>query len=202
MITCCIELTASRYFCSCSFDGYIRVWSPLNYFLMAELSEIDAKSTAVSKNINAVLGLDYNPEFGGNLVSTGYSHHINVWSPDSSLSKSFVGRLEGHSGVVICCRMLLKSPNCISADEHSNIKIWDLRSMMAIQTIRNERAASLNVTTIEILHKLDRFILGGKSIQIFRNETTRSQIEAVEEEAVPLSVGFNSYFTTMYVVTP
>jgi len=201
-ITCCIELTASKLLCSSSLDGYIRVWSPTSYLLMAELSEIDAKSSAVSTHINAVLGLDYNPDFGGNLISTGYSHHVNVWSPDSSLSKSFVGRLEGHSGVVVCCRMLQRSPNCISADEHSNIKIWDLRSMMAIQTIRNERAASLNVSTIEVLHRLDRFVLGGKSIRVFRNETTRSQIEAAEEEAVPLSVGFNSYFTTMYVVTP
>ena len=104
--------------------------------------------------------------------------------------------------MVVCCKVFPKSPHCISADEHCNIKIWDLRNMMAIQSIRSERAMTFQITTIEILPKIDRFVLGGKSIQVFRNETTKSQIEAREDEYSPLQVNFNPYFTTMSVLTP
>lgn len=91
-----------------------------------------------SRCITGVRSISYTSEHGGFLISTGYHSYINVWSPDASLSKSFVGRLEGHSGIVIVAKVFPNSPICISVDDKSNIKIWDLRNLTAIQTIRNE----------------------------------------------------------------
>ena len=100
--------------------------------MVTEFNDIDQIVSEISKNINAVRTMDYNPFFGGYLVTTGYSNYINVWSPDSSLSKSYVGRLEGHSAIVINCKIFQKLPNCISIDEKNHIRIWDLRNLMPI----------------------------------------------------------------------
>lgn len=123
---------------SSSLDGEIRIWTQPDFHLVTLLVDIDQKKNVNAANINGIREMDYSPDFSGNLVSVGYSNYINLWSPDSSLSKSFIGRLEGHSAIVISCRIFPHSPHCISVDEKGNIKVWDLRNLMTIQTIRTE----------------------------------------------------------------
>jgi len=125
-------------FATSSLDGTIRIWSNDNFVLTAEFTDVDQKKSEKNSNINGVRVIDYTPELGGCLVSTGYSSYVNVWSPGSSLSKSYVGRLEGHSAIVVCCKFFPLSYRCLSVDETGNMKIWDLRNLIAIQTIRND----------------------------------------------------------------
>ena len=86
-----------------------------------------------------IRGLTYCCDFGANLLSVGFENHINIWCPELSLTRAFVGKLEGHSSIVIQCKFIQKSPNCISIDEKSNLRIWDIRTLSPIQIISTEQ---------------------------------------------------------------
>ena len=133
-----MELTLSGYLATSSLDGFIRIWSLFDFKLLTELQDLDSRKGVDSKPINGVRTLCYTPDFGGNLISTGYQQYLNIWSPDCSLSKSFISKLEGHTGIVVSAKVFPDSPNCVSIDDRFNIKIWDLRNFMCIQTVRTE----------------------------------------------------------------
>lgn len=61
-----------------------------------------------------------------------YDNYRNVWCPEISLTRSFIGKLEGHSAIIVACKFISTSPNCISIDDKSNIRIWDIRTLTSI----------------------------------------------------------------------
>ena len=88
--------------------------------------------TEIKDNVGmsrGVRGMTYEYEYGGNLITFGFEHYLNVWCPEVSLTRSFVGRLEGHSSIIVACKFIPLSPNVISIDDKSNIRIWDIRIM-------------------------------------------------------------------------
>lgn len=93
-------------------------------------------TTAKGRSLDGVRSIDYTKYYGGYLLSTSYSFYINIWCPDSSISKSYTGRLEGHSTVVCCAKFFPRSQTAISLDEGGTAKIWDLDSTTCLQTIR------------------------------------------------------------------
>lgn len=179
----------------------IRVWSPPDFKIVTEFDDIDKKKSSQYKHINGVRGMDYTPELGGNVVCFGYTTYLNVWSPDSSLSKSFVGRLEGHQAIIVACKVFPLSSSCITADERCNVKIWELRNLMPIISIRNEGPIGSLITAMTILEESDSFVLGGKRLQIYRNEATSEQMAAGAEEKMPRMAHFNPYFRSFLVMT-
>lgn len=143
-ITDILEITISDFLATSSLDGKIKIWDFEDFSLITELedkapgkSKIKVKGKSES-GLNGIRGISYTSESGGNLLSSSFQVYINVWSPDSSLSKSFVGRLEGHSSIVLSCKVITSSPHCISIDERHNIRVWDLRTLTAVQMIRSE----------------------------------------------------------------
>ena len=169
---------------------------------MTELEDKIPNKSKIQGSLNGVRSITYTPDVGGLLMSISYQNYINIWSPDSSLSKSFVGRLEGHSGIITACRVIKNSPNCISVDDKHNIRVWDLRSMMTIQMIRNEGVAEKCVTNyMDIISKEDKFILSGKRIQVYNNDTMRKNIKDFNDELMPLACEFNLYYKTFVVMT-
>lgn len=121
---------------SCSLDTTIKVWNIEKLELVVELKDLDAIPFNPDEKLFGVTSMDYSKYYGGFLVSTSYTQFINVWSPDSSLSKSFSGRLEGHSSVVVSCKIFHSSPQCVSLDQLGELKVWDMRNFIALQTIR------------------------------------------------------------------
>lgn len=196
-----MEISQGQMIATCSLDGMIRIWRTPEFKIVTEFDDIDKKDNAKFKHINGVRGMDYTPELGGNIVCFGYSTYLNVWSPDSSLSKSFVGRLEGHQAIIVVCKMFPLSSNCITADERCNIKIWELRNLMPIASIRNEGPIGSLITAIAIFPETDSFVLGGKRIQIYRNLATSEQMDAGFDEKMPRYAFFNSYFRAFFVMT-
>lgn len=198
-----------------SLDGFIRIWSLDTFKLKTELEDVESKKNATKKvvsqteavksaafiNVSGVRSLSYTPEFGGNLLSCGYSNYINVWSPESSLSKAYMGKLDGHNGIVLSCKVFTRNPNCISIDDKFTIKIWDIRNFDCIQTIRNEAFDPATVSCISVIPGDSRFLVGGKRLLLFTNEAMQKDHQAYDEELVPLTTCFNSYFNTFNVVT-
>lgn len=135
-MTGCLELVNSKLLATSSLDSRIRLWTLGDFKLLTELQDMEAAVTSKNRNLNGVRCIDYTKYFGGYLLSTSYSFSINIWCPDSSISKSFAGRLEGHSSVVFCAKFFSRSQTALSLDESSTAKIWDLGSSSCLQTIK------------------------------------------------------------------
>ena len=78
------------------------------------------------------MGLSYSSLYGSNLLSYGFETYINIWCPEVSITRPFIGKLEGHSHLVCICRFMDKSPNVISIDDKCNIRVWDIRGLCTI----------------------------------------------------------------------
>lgn len=124
-ITGIVEIVQPKLLASCSLDGRIVLWDLLEGQAIAEIKD----NAAVSRGVR---GMTYEYEYGGNLITFGFEHYLNVWCPELSLTRSHVGKLEGHSSIIVACRFIPLSPNVISIDDKSNIRIWDIRVMSPI----------------------------------------------------------------------
>lgn len=186
-----------------------------SYKLKTELEDVEAKKNQSKKvvsqtdtvksaaviNISGVRCLSYTPDFGGNLVSCGYTNYINVWSPESSLSKAYMGKLDGHNGIVISCKVYPKSPTVVSIDDKFSIRIWDIRNLTCTQTLRNDSYDPATVSCLAVLQGESRFLVGGKRLLLFTNEAMQKDQQAYNDELVPLTTNFNPYFNTFTVTT-
>lgn len=136
LITGCKELINSNLVATSSLDTTVKVWNLERLELVAELRDVDSVPGNADEKLFGITSIDYSKYYGGFLVTTSFTQYINVWAPDASLSKSFSGRLEGHSSVVVSCRIFHRSPQCVSLDMLGELKVWDLRNFIALQTIR------------------------------------------------------------------
>lgn len=105
---------------SASHDGKIKLWDLQDQKLITEL-----KTPAPS--VRGIRGLSYNRDYGSNLISYGFEIYINVWCPEVSITRAYIGKLEGHSTLVVVCKFIPGSPNCVSIDDHTNVRVWDIR---------------------------------------------------------------------------
>ena len=126
-ITDVAEIMVPKLVATSSLDGLIKLWDLTDKYVLAEVKDASTK--------RGVRGLTYSYDYGGNLLSYGFENHINVWCPEVSTSRPYVGRLEGHSSTIVSCRFVPGSPNCISFDEKGNLRIWDIRIMTTVQVI-------------------------------------------------------------------
>ncbi|CAM9654658.1 unnamed protein product, partial [Phaeothamnion confervicola] len=108
-----------------SLDRTVRVWD-----------------TYTGKPVQTLLGhsrgafsLAYSPEYRV-LASAGFDHDALLWSPFVSAQ---LGRLRGHAASLVGVQEVHGSPELITADSSSVVKIWDLRMMQCVQTIQPER---------------------------------------------------------------
>jgi FOG: WD40 repeat len=126
------EISLPKYVASCSLDGTIKLWD-LSDKIKTLVMELKDNST-----IRGIRGITYSFDYGGNLLSYGFETHINVWCPEVSKTKSYIGKLEGHSNTIVACKFIPSSPNCVSVDDKGNIRIWDIRTLSTIQLIASE----------------------------------------------------------------
>lgn len=82
--------------------------------------------------MRGIRGLTYSSYYGSNLLSFGFDTYINVWCPEVSITRAFIGKLEGHSSLVVQCKFIPLTPNVITVDDKCNIRIWDIRGMNTI----------------------------------------------------------------------
>lgn len=134
-ITEIIEITVPKMIASCSLDGKIKLWDLSESMFISDLKD----PSPHSKHYRGIRGATYSYEFGGNLLTFGFENYINVWCPEISKTRSFIGKLEGHSSIIVSCKFIPGSPNVISIDDKTNIRIWDIRTLSTIQILASEQ---------------------------------------------------------------
>ena len=102
-----------------SFDKTIRIYNLQDKIAIGILKE----------HKNGVRSLNYSPFHGGNILSVGHENYVNVWSPEGSINRSHIGKLEGHNAPVVSSKFINQTPYCVSVDEKMNVRIWDIRTL-------------------------------------------------------------------------
>lgn len=117
-----IELASPFAIASASLDHTIRIYS------LVDKEEI----SVLKEHTKGVRQLSYNPNFGGFIISVGFERNVYVWSPEVTQKKSLIGKLEGHTEIVVCAKFLNLKPFCVSIDEKYNFRFWDVRTLTCV----------------------------------------------------------------------
>ena len=127
----CIEILKPKMVVTACMDGIIR---------LIDISDRDI----IKQWKNHTLGvrcLNYNPyiENIGYIISVGFEYYINLYCTDLSIDEAFKGKLEGHNAPVVCCKFLSNSYMAVSVDEEGNVRIWDTKIKLCLQTIESPK---------------------------------------------------------------
>jgi WD40 repeat protein len=142
----CLELERSRFLATGGLGGKIKVWdiSKQTPKFMTSLEDYGVGKNRdnedselyirrkISKEEKGVVKMIYTPKGPGLLLSLGFENCIVVWSPDTSLSKSYIGRLEGHTAIIKDMVFVKNTFLVISVDERFSVRVWDIRKLETI----------------------------------------------------------------------
>jgi WD40 repeat protein len=80
IITDTAELEGRRLIVTSSLDGVVKLWDLGDRHCVCELKD-------PGQTLRGVKGLAYSYEFGSSLLSYGFQGHINIWCPETSLTR-------------------------------------------------------------------------------------------------------------------
>jgi len=177
-----------------SFDRTIRIYNLQDKTPMGILKE----------HKTGVRSLDYSPYHGGNILSVAHENYINVWSPEGSISRSHVGKLEGHNAPVACAKFINKTPFCVSVDDRVCARVWDIRHLQCQQIIPHE--GKLPVYGMLVFPFSKRFAVLSKRFIFFdplrKEEATKDEEQQRLENNYAIDCHFNEYYLAFNVITP
>ncbi len=90
------EIHSPMALASASFDRTIRIYNLVDKTAIGVLKE----------HKTGVRHLNYTPFHGGNILSVGHENYINVWSPEGSIVRSHIGKLEGHNAPCVSAKFI------------------------------------------------------------------------------------------------
>ena len=193
MIKDVVEIKHPFGIVSCSLDSDIYIWD-IEGGIVYELERHHKKG---------VISIDYLPEFNGNIISVGFENYINVWMPEVSVVKSFIGKLEGHNSSVISAKFVQKTPYCVSIDHKLIIRVWDIRNFMCVQVLGIE-AEKVLCNGLVMFGSRKKFALYGKRFIFFdtigNKNILTSNVNPLHEN-YPIYADFNNYYHNITVIT-
>ena len=192
-----------------SFDGSMKFWDTRDFRLKKDVSiPLRITDTLASKYLalNPVLktrkkgfaGLEYSSLQSHFMVSWGFSYNVAIWNPYFSLNNPYCGSYSGHNNVINTCKILSKSPTCLSLDARNNIRIWDLRSLETIQVMPMESIVS-SLTEMYVFQN-DNFLICGRAFHFAFNSEAKDKIELLEQ-AYPIKAEYDDYSKSFVVIT-
>ena len=190
-----IEISKPKMVVTACMDGKIR---------LMDVSDRDVVKVW-NQHTLGVRSLDYNPliDNAGYVLSVGFEYYINVYCTDLSIDEAFKGRLDGHSAPVISCKFLSQSYMAASVDEEGNVRIWDTRAKLCLQTIEFPKK-NFVISGMLGLDKYNKFIVyGNKIIYYDAKYKEEDHITSSEntDENYPIKVEFNKYYQQFFVVS-
>mgnify|MGYP002623969434 FL=1 len=152
-----------------------------------------------------VRNLNYNPLIDnvGYVLSVGFEYFINVYCTDLSIDEAFKGKLEGHTAPVVSCKFLSESYMAVSVDEEGNVRIWDTKAKLCLQTIETPKK-NFMISGLLSLPKYNKFVVYGNKI-IYYDAKYREEDHILSndviEENYPIKVDFNKYYQQFFIST-
>ena len=190
-----IEIAKPKMIVTACMDGKIRL--------------IDVGDRDVVKVWNqhtlGVRNLNYNPLIDnvGYVLSVGFEYFINVYCTDLSIDEAFKGKLEGHTAPVVSCKFLSESYMAVSVDEEGNVRIWDTKAKLCLQTIETPKK-NFMISGLLSLPKYNKFVVYGNKI-IYYDAKYREEDHILSndviEENYPIKVDFNKYYQQFFIST-
>ena len=126
------------------------------------------------------------------LVTAGFENMIKVWQIDTvSLDATLIGKLTGHSSMICAIESIEGTPMLISADDTSHFKIWDIRNLKCIQTVKLD--SKLSIHKLINLYDEGRLAFIGNRVNFIEFEKTSTKLNSqkFEEHVWPISVDFD-----------
>ena len=115
--------------------------------------------------------LSYCHLYNSTIASVGHENYINLWSPEISLFKAYIGRLEGHNSTVVDAQFNDQTPFLISLDVKENVRIWDIRTQDCLQIItRNSSSVTPPEYLVLFPYHRHKFCISGKKLVTYTNE--------------------------------
>ena len=190
-----IEIAKPKMIVTASMDGKIR---------LIDVGDRDLIKVWSHHSLG-VRSLDYNPliDTAGYILSVGFEYFINVYCTDLSIDEAFKGKLEGHTAPVVSCKFLSESYMAVSVDEESNVRIWDTKSRLCLQTIEAPKK-NFVISGILSLSKYNKFVVYGNKINYYDakyREEDHAQSNDAADENYPLRVDFNKYYQQFFITT-
>ena len=190
-----IEISKPKMIVTACMDGKIR---------LIDVGDRDVVKVW-SQHTLGVRSLDYNPliDSVGYIISVGFEYFINVYCTDLSIDEAFKGKLEGHNAPVVTCKFLSESYMAVSVDEEGNVRIWDTKSRLCLQTIETPKKNFL-ISGILSLSKYNKFVVYGNKIIYYDakyREEDHVQSSEVIDENYPIKVEFNKYYQQFFIST-
>ena len=82
--------------------------------------------SVLRKHTTGVRALDYISNMGGFFISVGHETCVHVWSPETAVSKCFVGKLSGHVEPVVDAKFIPDTTLIVSIEEKLAIRVFDV----------------------------------------------------------------------------
>ena len=190
-----IEISKPKMIVTACMDGKIR---------LIDVSDRDVVKVWNQHSLG-VRSLDYNPliDNAGYVLSVGFEYYINVYCTDLSIDEAFKGKLDGHQAPVISCKFLSQSYMAVSVDEEGNVRIWDTRAKLCLQTIESPKK-NFVISGILGLSKYNKFIIYGNKI-IYYDAKYKEEDHIISSENTddnyPIKVEFNKYYQQFFVTS-
>ncbi len=103
-----------------------------NVFLRSLVGE-KCLGPLVGEHKTPVRYIEYNPNFGGHVLTVSHEQFIGVWTADAMVGKSNITRLEGSHSPVVCIKFLnYRLPFAVSLDEAGGLRVWNIKLVKCI----------------------------------------------------------------------
>ena len=138
------------------------------------------------------------------LITAGYENTIKIWNIDPIYHDiSLAGKLKGHMGMLYAVEAIPKTPMVVSCDDLGHFKVWDIRTLRCVQTIKLD--AKLTVNRIMSLYEYGKLAFFGKRLNFIEFEkeltlTSKGKTKA-KENVWPIKADYDFTNDQMIVCT-
>jgi WD40 repeat protein len=140
-----------------------------------------------------VFQLAYHPDYHA-LISASFEHDAIVWNPYCQLK---ICKLMGHYSPLVGVAAVPDTPQIITADQGGVLKIWDIRTYNAVQTlyVEDQRGARVSdVSTFAYIPQHKRLACGADRLYFHDSLTSSSHHDPTIADLEPcIRVLHNSY---------
>jgi len=157
MVVDLLEIRSLECVASASMDSTIKLWDVIHG---------EFKRTLCGHQ-RGVRSLAHSDEFRV-MVSAGFDHEAILWNP---YVENYISKLKGHNAPLRKVRIVEGTPQIVTLDEAHELKIWDIRNFLCVQTIQME--TNDNTCSFVALPELKKLVVGGQRMHLFEAEEVR-----------------------------